>query len=158
MQLLLPMLPMLPMLLLPMLSTAAAARRTNPPVHRLTGPPPTPRWPAFRRDEVDYLRLPHLAAKPPAGEGGPAEGTDGGGMASSEVQEQVLPCRLAAGGGCSCATGCSGAALLTVELFWLLPPPLSLPPLPLRVRQASFIKPLMAEQRRHVSCVGDGGN
>ncbi len=25
-------------------------------------------------------------------------------------------------------------------------------------RQASFVKPLMAEQRRHVSCVGDGGN
>ncbi len=25
-------------------------------------------------------------------------------------------------------------------------------------RQASFIKPLMAEQRRHVSCVGDGRN
>ncbi len=25
-------------------------------------------------------------------------------------------------------------------------------------RQASFIKPLMAEQRRHISCVGDGGN
>jgi hypothetical protein len=25
-------------------------------------------------------------------------------------------------------------------------------------RQASFIKPLMAEQRRHVSCVGDGGD
>ena len=24
-------------------------------------------------------------------------------------------------------------------------------------RQASFIKPLMAEQRRHVSCAGDGG-
>ncbi len=26
------------------------------------------------------------------------------------------------------------------------------------VRQASFIKQLMAEQRRHVLCVGDGGN
>ena len=26
------------------------------------------------------------------------------------------------------------------------------------IRQASFIKPLMTEQRRHVSCVGDGGN
>ncbi len=25
-------------------------------------------------------------------------------------------------------------------------------------RQASFIKPLMAEQRRHVSCFGDGRN
>ncbi len=25
-------------------------------------------------------------------------------------------------------------------------------------RQASFIKLLMAEQRRHVSCIGDGGN
>ncbi len=25
-------------------------------------------------------------------------------------------------------------------------------------RQASFVKPLMAEQRRHVSCVGDGWN
>ncbi len=25
-------------------------------------------------------------------------------------------------------------------------------------RQASFIKPLMAEQQRHVSCVGDGRN
>jgi hypothetical protein len=34
----------------------------------------------------------------------------------------------------------------------------SLRPYGRMVRQASFIKPLMVEQRRHVSCVGDGGN